>query len=70
MAKKTKTTKTTRPAGAKAGAKRTPLLPVHHRAAGLDVGATFHVVAVPPDADPQPVRTFKSFTGVDGGEFP
>lgn len=39
-------------------------LPVIHRhAAGLDVGATFHVVAVPDDADDEPVRTFKSFTG-------
>lgn len=39
-------------------------LPVIHRhAAGLDVGSTFHVVAVPEDADDEPVRTFKSFTG-------
>jgi transposase len=39
-------------------------LPVVHRhAAGLDVGSTFHVVAVPEDADDEPVRTFKSFTG-------
>lgn len=36
---------------------------VHRHAAGLDVGSTFHVVAVPEDADDQPVRTFKSFTG-------
>lgn len=36
---------------------------VHRRAAGLDVGSTFHVVAVPDDADDEPVRTFKSFTG-------
>jgi transposase len=36
---------------------------VHRRAAGLDVGSTFHVVAVPDDADEEPVRTFKSFTG-------
>lgn len=46
-----------------AKAKRRPLLAVHPRAAGLDVGATFHVVAVPPDCDPQPVRSFNSFTG-------
>lgn len=26
-------------------------------------GAEFHVVAVPPDADSEPVRTFQSFTG-------
>jgi transposase len=32
-------------------------------AAGLDIGATFHVVAVAPDRDPEPVRTFRSFTG-------
>jgi transposase len=35
---------------------------VHRHAAGLDVGSTFHVVAVPEDADDEPVRTFKSFT--------
>jgi transposase len=39
------------------------LAPIHPDAAGLDVGATFHVVAVPPDRDDVPVRTFKSFTG-------
>lgn len=31
-------------------------------AAGLDVGSTFHVVAVGADRDDQPVRTFRSFT--------
>jgi transposase len=36
---------------------------IHPHAAGLDVGATFHVVAVPPDRDPDPVRSFGSFTG-------
>src|SRR5215475_3596196 len=36
---------------------------IHPNAAGLDVGATFHVVAVPPDRDPQPVRTFRTFSG-------
>jgi transposase len=36
---------------------------IHPDAAGLDVGATFHVVAVPPDRDPQPVRTFRTFSG-------
>lgn len=35
---------------------------VHARAAGLDVGSTFHVVAVPPDCADAPVRTFRSFT--------
>jgi transposase len=42
---------------------RRPLVPIHRDAAGLDVGATFHVVAVPPQRDPAPVRSFKSFTG-------
>ena len=36
---------------------------VHPDAAGIDVGAQFHVVAVPADRDPEPVRTFRSFTG-------
>jgi transposase len=40
-----------------------PLIPIHTRAAGLDVGATFHVAAVASDLDEEPVRTFKSFTG-------
>ncbi|MGH7161927.1 MAG: IS110 family transposase [Planctomycetota bacterium] len=39
-------------------------LPIIHRhAAAIDVGSRFHVVAVPPDADEEPVRTFLSFTG-------
>jgi transposase len=36
---------------------------IHAAAAGLDVGATFHVVAVGPERDPLPVRTFRSFSG-------
>lgn len=32
-------------------------------AAGLDVGATAHVVAVAPDRDAIPVRTFRTFSG-------
>src|SRR6187431_1459643 len=36
---------------------------VHENAAGIDVGSTFHVVAVPGDRDAEPVRTFQSFTG-------
>ena len=35
---------------------------IHAHAAGLDVGSTFHVVAVPPDCAVEPVRTFRSFT--------
>ena len=39
-------------------------LPVVHRhAAGIDIGATFHMVAVGGDVDPEPVRRFESFTG-------
>lgn len=41
----------------------TELVPLHRRAAGIDIGSTFHVVAVPVDLDAEPVRTFKSFTG-------
>lgn len=36
---------------------------VHPHAAGVDIGAEFHIFAVPPDADTEPVRTFQSFTG-------
>lgn len=32
-------------------------------AAGIDIGATFHVVAVPPRRADKPVRSFRSFTG-------
>ena len=35
---------------------------VHPHAAGIDIGSQFHVVAVAADRDPQPVRTFRSFT--------
>lgn len=36
---------------------------VHRHAAGIDIGATFHVVAVPAELDTEPVRSFQSFTG-------
>jgi transposase len=39
------------------------LAQVHRRAAGVDISSTFHVVAVPGDLDPEPVRSFLSFTG-------
>jgi len=35
---------------------------LHPDAAGLDIGATEIWVAVPPDRDPDPVRSFKTFT--------
>lgn len=37
--------------------------PINRRAAGVDIGSRFHVVAVPPDLDAEPVRSFSSFTG-------
>jgi hypothetical protein len=45
----------------------TPALPpqlaaVHLHAAGIDIGAEAHFVAVPPSDDPQPVRSFGAFT--------
>jgi transposase len=36
---------------------------LNEHAAGLDVGSTFHVVAVQGDQDEEPVRTFRSFSG-------
>jgi transposase len=35
---------------------------IHPHAAGIDIGATFHVVAVSPDCNTDPVREFKSFS--------
>ncbi len=35
---------------------------INLHAAGIDIGATAHFVAVPPDSDPQPVRQFGTFT--------
>src|SRR5215468_412580 len=35
---------------------------IHPNAAGIDVGSKEHVVAVPPDRDAQPIRTFQAFT--------
>lgn len=31
-------------------------------AAGIDIGSTFHVVAVAPDRSEEPIQTFQSFT--------
>jgi transposase len=39
------------------------LVTVHPLAAGIDVGATAHVVAVPSDCDERPVRSFRTFSG-------
>lgn len=35
---------------------------IHHRAAGIDIGSRFHVVAVPPGLSEEPVQTFRAFT--------
>jgi len=42
--------------------KRLSLECIELNAAGIDVGATEIFVAVPPDRDPQPVRSFPTFT--------
>ena len=41
---------------------RRAMSPVHPDAAAIDVGATIHMVAVGPDRDPRPVRSFGTFT--------
>jgi transposase len=38
------------------------MVPVHPHAAAIDIGATLHVAAVGPDRDPEPVRSFGTFT--------
>ena len=42
---------------------RMEISPVHANAAAIDIGATVHVAAVGPDRDPDPVRSFGTFTG-------
>jgi transposase len=43
--------------------RNSPELPrVHPAAAAIDIGARIHVAAVGPDRDPEPVRTFNTFT--------
>jgi len=37
--------------------------PTHPHAAAIGIGATLHVAAVGPDQDPEPVRSFGTFTG-------
>src|SRR5207248_10427044 len=39
------------------------MFPVHPDAAAIDIGATVHVAAVGPARDPEPVRSFGTFTG-------
>src|SRR5690606_29599802 len=40
-----------------------PFPTINPHAAGIDIGAMHHVVAVGPDRDPTPVRTFRTFSG-------
>jgi transposase len=42
--------------------RRTEIEVVNSNAAGIDIGSEVHYVAVPPDRDPEPVRSFKCFT--------
>ena len=48
---------------AKNAGKQSGLPVVHERAAGIDIGSRFHVVAVTPDCSDEPVQTFQAFTG-------
>ncbi|MFL5346530.1 MAG: IS110 family transposase [Hyalangium sp.] len=47
----------------KGKSQRRPLPSLNGDAAGIDIGATFHVVAVPPGRAEESVRSFGSFTG-------
>jgi len=49
--------------GAKKARRKRDISPTHPNAAAIDVGATLHVAAVGPDQDPEPVRSFGTFTG-------
>jgi transposase len=51
------------PGSKKARSSSGRLSTINPDAAGIDVGSTFHVVAVPGDRDEQPVRTFRTFSG-------
>jgi transposase len=46
----------------KSSSERHGLPVIHERAAGIDIGSRFHVVAVPADITEEPVQTFKAFT--------
>ncbi len=43
--------------------RRREMSPIHPNAAAVDVGATMHMAAVDPNRDPEPVRSFGTFTG-------
>ncbi|MGI4841207.1 MAG: hypothetical protein ACRYF9_26775 [Janthinobacterium lividum] len=46
----------------KRGSERKGLPVIHTRAAGIDIGSRFHVVAVPADLAESPVQTFNALT--------
>lgn len=46
----------------KSSSERRGLPVIHDRAAGIDIGSRFHVLAVQADVTEEPVRTFKAFT--------
>jgi len=50
------------PRGVKAEVAIEQMAPVYHRAAGIDVGAAEHWVAVPAECDEEPVRRFDAFS--------
>ena len=39
---------------------------VHPECAGIDIGGSFHLVAVSPHRDDEPVRKFEAFTDTAG----
>src|SRR5690242_13883888 len=47
---------------AKRSSRKRAISPVHPHAAAIDIGATSHVAAAGPDRDPEPVRSFGTFT--------
>jgi len=47
---------------AKRPSRKRAMSPVHAHAAAIDIGATLNVAAVGPDRDPEPVRSFGTFT--------
>lgn len=53
-----------KPEGRKTSRRRSPAIleRINHHAAGIDCGSAEHYVAVPPDSDPNPVRSFPTFT--------
>jgi len=43
--------------------KRQDLPVLHSDAAGIDIGSSFHVAAIPPDRSEESVKSFSAFTG-------